>query len=110
MILYYLYLHLWCIIIAHFYAPAMKWPGAYSVTLRHSVTPSFRNWFPFIIFGTVAHILFKFGIWIHHMIMQVKFEFGHGLMIFYRVIPLEKIFSLRSLTFVWMTIRFKLHM
>jgi hypothetical protein len=25
----------------NFYTPAMKWPGAYSVTLRHSVIPSF---------------------------------------------------------------------
>jgi hypothetical protein len=25
------------------YAPAMKWPGAYSVTLRHSVILSFRH-------------------------------------------------------------------
>jgi hypothetical protein len=26
-----------------FYAPAMKWPGAYSVTLRHSVIIGFRS-------------------------------------------------------------------
>jgi hypothetical protein len=36
------------------------------------------------------------------MIMQVKFEYGHGPMIFDRVIPLEEIFSFRSLSFDWM--------
>jgi hypothetical protein len=30
-------------ILGFFYAPTMKWPGAYSVTPRHSVTPSFRH-------------------------------------------------------------------
>jgi hypothetical protein len=45
------------LVVPNFDAPAMKWPGAYSVTLCHSVTPSFHNyWFPFIISGTVAHI------------------------------------------------------
>jgi hypothetical protein len=34
--------------------------------------------------------------------MQVNFEFGRGLMIDYRVIPHEEIFSFRSLTLVWM--------
>ena len=70
--------------------------GAYSVTLfRHSVIPSFQLcpsviiWFPFIISATVQHNQLKFDIWIHHRKMQVKFEVGHGLMIFDRVSPLE---------------------
>jgi hypothetical protein len=69
-----------------FYAPAMKWPGAYSVTLRHSVILSFRhsiNGFRSLSLEWLHTFLkFKFGIWIHHRIMQVKFEFGHGQMIF----------------------------
>jgi hypothetical protein len=63
--------------------------GAYSVTLfRHSVTLFRHHQFPFIIQITVAHIQLKFGIWICHDKIQVKFEFGHGLMIFGRVMPL----------------------
>jgi hypothetical protein len=34
----------------------------------------------------------------HHRITQVNFEFGRGLMINCRVIPLEEIFSFRSLS------------
>jgi hypothetical protein len=56
--------------------------------------------FPFIISVRVVRIKFKFDIWIHHRITQVKFEFGRGPMIFYRVIFVEEIFSLRYLTFV----------
>jgi hypothetical protein len=71
--------------------------GAYSVTLYcHSVIIEF----PFIISARVAYIQLKFDIWIHHRNMQVKFENGHGPMIFDRVILLEGIF--RSLTFVVM--------
>jgi hypothetical protein len=44
---------------------------------------------PFIISPTVVHIHVKFSIWICHKNTLVKFEFGHGLMIAYRVIPLE---------------------
>jgi hypothetical protein len=64
--------------------------GAYSVPLfRLSVILSFRHHqFPFIILRTVAHIQLKFDIWICHEKIQVKFEFGHGLMIFGRVMPL----------------------
>jgi hypothetical protein len=39
--------------------------------------------------------------------MQVKFEFGRGLMIFYWVIPLEEIFYFRYLTLVWMYSMYK---
>jgi hypothetical protein len=71
------------------------------------VIPSLHNhWFPFDISGTVAHIFFKFGIWIHHRIMQVKCEFGLGAMICDRVILFElrkiETFGFRSLTFVCM--------
>jgi hypothetical protein len=72
--------------------------GAYSVTLfRPSVIPSFRpsvilsfrhHQFPFIILVTVAHIQLKFDIWICNEKIQVKFEFGHGSMIFGTVMPL----------------------
>jgi hypothetical protein len=44
--------------------------------------------FPFIISQTIQHIQLKLDIWICHEIIQVKFEFCHGLMIFGRVMPL----------------------
>jgi hypothetical protein len=44
--------------------------------------------FPFIISPTVLHIQLKLNIWICHETIQVKFEFGHGWMIFVRVKPL----------------------
>jgi hypothetical protein len=44
--------------------------------------------FPFIISTMVQHIQLKFIIWICHDKIQVKFEFGHGSMIFGRVMPL----------------------
>jgi hypothetical protein len=73
-----------------FLCPRHIMAGAYSVTLfRHSVIPSFRHHqFPFIILITVAHIELKFDIWICHEKIQVKFEIGHGSMIFGRVMPL----------------------
>ena len=51
----------------------------------------------------VAHIQLKFGMWIRHRNMQVKFEVGLGPMIFDRVSPLElrkksEIFRFRSLS------------
>jgi hypothetical protein len=46
--------------------------------------------------ATAAHIQLKFKIWINHKKMQVKYKFGHGTMIFDRVMPLEVIFSFRS--------------
>jgi hypothetical protein len=47
-----------------------------------------RNFqFPFIISPTVVHIQLKFDIWIRQKYVQVKFKFGHGLMIFGRVMP-----------------------
>jgi hypothetical protein len=45
--------------------------------------------FPFIISPTVVHIQLKLKIWICHKHALVIFEFGHGLMIADRVIPLE---------------------
>jgi hypothetical protein len=44
--------------------------------------------FPFIISTTVQHIQLKLDIWICHEKIQVKFEFGLGLMIFCGVMPL----------------------
>jgi hypothetical protein len=41
--------------------------------------------------------------------MQIRFEFGHGLIIFERVINLVEIFSFRSLSFVWMYYKFEIH-
>jgi hypothetical protein len=61
--------------------------------------PSFRHHqFPFIILVTVAHIQLKFDIWIYHQTIQVKFEFGHGPMIFDRVLALDELFNFRSLS------------
>jgi hypothetical protein len=62
--------------------------------------------FPFIITPTVLHIQVKLNIWICHEKIQVKFEFGHGLMIFGRVMPLlldkkYEIFSFRLLSPQW---------
>jgi hypothetical protein len=59
--------------------------------------------FPFIISPTVLHIQLKFDIWIWQRNAQVKLEFGHGLMIFGRVMPLSlwkwyELFSFRSLS------------
>jgi hypothetical protein len=72
-----------------FLCPLHKMDGAYSVTLfRHSVLPSFCQ-FSFIILVTVAHIQLKLNIWIYNEKIQVKFEFGRGLMIFDRVMPLS---------------------
>jgi hypothetical protein len=46
-----------------------------------------RNYqFPFITSPTVLHIQLKLDIWICHDKIQVKFEFGHGLVIFGRAI------------------------
>jgi hypothetical protein len=45
--------------------------------------------FPFIISPTVLHIQLKFDIWILQRDVLVKIEFGHGLMIFGRVMPLS---------------------
>jgi hypothetical protein len=45
--------------------------------------------FPFIISPTVVHIQLKLKIWICHKNALVNFEFGLGLMIADRVIPLE---------------------
>jgi hypothetical protein len=82
----------------HIFMPRHEMAGAYNVTLfRHSFLPSFHpsvilsirhHQFPFIILRTVAHIQLKFDIWICHKIIQVKFEFGHGSMIFSRIMPL----------------------
>jgi hypothetical protein len=79
----------------------MAW--AYSVTLfHHCVLPLFRHHqFPFIILVTVAHIQLKFDIRIYLKKIQVKFEFGHGQMIFDTVMPLDEIFSFRSLSPQW---------
>ena len=53
--------------------------------LGEFVLRKIRNFsFPFIISATVAHIQLKFGIWIRLRNMQVKFEVGHGPMIFDR--------------------------
>jgi hypothetical protein len=66
--------------------------------------------FLFIISAADAHIQLKFDIGLHYRNMQVKFEFGHALMIFDRVIPLElggkkqEIFSFSSLIFVGMCV------
>jgi hypothetical protein len=60
--------------------------------------------FPFIISSTVVHIQLKLKIWICHENTLVNFEFGHGLMIADRVIPLElrqKNLSIRSLYPLW---------
>jgi hypothetical protein len=60
--------------------------------------------FPYIISPTVLHIQLKFYIWICQRNAQVKFEFGHGLMIFwqsYAPFTLKKkseILSFRSLS------------
>jgi hypothetical protein len=63
---------------------------------KQTVLPSFRHHqFPFIILVTVAHIQL---IWIYHQTIQVKFEFGHGPMIFDRVIALDEIFNFLSLS------------
>jgi hypothetical protein len=45
--------------------------------------------FLFIISPTVQHIQLKFDIWICFWNAQVKFKFGHGSMIFGRVMPLS---------------------
>jgi hypothetical protein len=50
--------------------------------------------FQFIISPTVSHIQLKFGIWIRQRYAQVKSEYGHGLMIFGRVVPLFSFCSL----------------
>jgi hypothetical protein len=64
-----------------------------------SVIPSFRqHQFPFIILVIVAHIQLNFDIWIYHMKMYFKFEFGQGLMTFGTVKPLNEVFSFRSLS------------
>jgi hypothetical protein len=59
--------------------------------------------FPFIISLTVGHFQLKFDIWICHRNAQVNWKFGHGLMIFGRVMLLSlwkyyEIFSFRSLS------------
>jgi hypothetical protein len=46
------------------------------------------------------HIGFKLHVEIRHRNTQVKFKFGHGPMIFARVIIQKEIFTLCSLTFV----------
>jgi hypothetical protein len=60
--------------------------GAYSFTLfPPTVILSFRHHqFLFIILVTVAYIQLKIGKWICHEKIQIKIEFGHGLMIFWQ--------------------------
>jgi hypothetical protein len=63
--------------------------------------------FPFIISPTAVYIQLKLKIWICHKNALVNFQFGHGLMIADRVIPLElwiksEILSFSSLTLQWL--------
>jgi hypothetical protein len=51
--------------------------------------------------ATVVHIQLKLKIWICHKNALVNFEFGHGLMIAHRVIPLELLKKIRNFKFLF---------
>jgi hypothetical protein len=74
--------------------------SAFYVPVAYSVNPSSMSICSLSLQHAVAHIQHKVALWIHHKNMHGYFEFGHGPMTFDRVIPLEEIFSFRSLTFV----------
>jgi hypothetical protein len=79
-------------------------PGAYSVTLPHSVIPSFHKLVSVhYLLNGCTHLIQIWYIWINRRIMQVKFEFGHGQMIFWMSYSFWKKFQF-LLTFVWMDV------
>jgi hypothetical protein len=91
-------------LVARFYAPAIKWPGAYSVTLRHSVILSFRH----SINGFRSLFLERLHTFnsnlVHEYIIGLCRSSSNLVMVgwfFDRVIPLVINFGFRSLTFVW---------
>jgi hypothetical protein len=61
-----------------------SWP----IDFWQSYSPWWNFQFPFIISPTVLHIQLKFDTRIRQRNAQVKFKFGHGSMIFGRVMPL----------------------
>jgi hypothetical protein len=75
----------------------MKWPGAYSVTLRHSIN-GFRSLSLERLHTFNSNLVYEYIIGLCRSssnLVMVRWFFD-------RVIPLEINFSFRSITFVWM--------
>lgn len=87
-----------------FFCPHHKIAGPYSVNSILSSCQFVINDFLFIISVKVTNIQLRFDICINHRNLQLRFEFGHSLMIFFQILPLElgKKFSFCSVTFVEM--------
>jgi hypothetical protein len=81
-----------------FLCPRHKMAGTYSVPLfRPSVIPSSSVSDHYLSNGCTYSTQI-WHIWIYNEKIQAKFEFGHGPMIFDRVMPLDEILSFRSLS------------